>query len=155
MAALTGNGKPAERHAASQRYCGRQRRLSVGQHQEKRGLHAETAAVEYLPDAGRGKDAVFPQVIGQDTAEGHHNGHQQVRQRPDVSGLWKNVVTCYGTSVVPPGLYEPVVGPMVPGQTRFSVQSLIIGRVTVLKYEARPESTVYYVIGRETRVRNP
>lgn len=151
MASLTGNSEPAERHAASQRYRSGQRRLSVGQDQEKRGLHAETAAVEYLPDAGRGKDAVFPQVIGQDTAEGHHHSHQQVRQRPDVSGLWRNIVTFYGKSIVPPGLY--VSAQWFPVKPSF-ILSLIIGRMTVLNYEARQESTVYYVISKGPRGRN-
>lgn len=56
----TGNGKAAERHAARQCQRGREGCMSVGQHQEKCSLHAETAAVEYLSDASRREDAIFP-----------------------------------------------------------------------------------------------
>lgn len=89
---LTGNGKSAERHAAGQGDRGHERRAGVSQHEEKRGFHAKTAAVEYLPDASRGQDTVFSYVIGQQTSKGHHYGHQQMRQSSDVTGLrkWKH-----------------------------------------------------------------
>jgi len=86
---LTGNGEPAERHAAGQGDGGHEWRAGIGQHEEKRGFHAKTTAVENLPDASRGQDTVFPYVIGQQTSKGHHYGHQQMRQSADVTGLRK------------------------------------------------------------------
>lgn len=63
--------------------------MSVGQHQKERRLHTEPAAIEDLPDAGRGQYAVFAQMVGQDTTERNHYGHQQMRQSADVAGLQK------------------------------------------------------------------
>lgn len=60
LCVLTGNGEPAERHAACQGNRGHKWRASVRQHQEKRGFHAETTAVENLPDSSCGQNTVFP-----------------------------------------------------------------------------------------------
>lgn len=62
--ALTGNGEPAESHTTGQGDRSHERSAGVGQHEEKRGFHAKTSAVENLSDASRGQDTVFPYVIG-------------------------------------------------------------------------------------------
>lgn len=56
---VTGNGESTERYAAGQRYRGCKGSMSRGQHEEKCSFHSETAAVEYLSNASRGKCAGF------------------------------------------------------------------------------------------------
>lgn len=56
---VTGNGESTERYAAGQRYRGCKGSMSRGQHEEKCSFHPETAAVEYLSNASRGKCAGF------------------------------------------------------------------------------------------------
>lgn len=87
----TGNGKATARDADREgdRSCGSVlRRRRVSHHQEEKRFHAETTAIEDLPHVRRRHDAAFTKMVCQQTAARHDHRHQQVRKRPDDSGLF-------------------------------------------------------------------
>lgn len=74
------NCEPAEGNSDGKRGHTLCRGVRVGHDDEERGFHAETPAVEQLPDLGGVEKSFFAQAIRQDPPTGDYDGHQQMRK---------------------------------------------------------------------------